>query len=300
MNNYYKARILIVEDDDTSARIISEAISGFYHIDIVNSGDAAIEFCKTTLPDLILMDIEMPSMDGLTACKVLKQQGSTRFVPVVIITAHTELTYEDLSWEAGCADFIAKPFSPVALRHRINHHLEVKLLTDKFKRLASIDGLTGLQNRHAFNQYLAEQIRLSVRMNRPIGLLMIDIDLFKEFNDTYGHLGGDDCLQRIAIAMSESLVRPTDYIARYGGEEFVVLLPDTCIEGATIVANRLLMAVQDLAIPHQSSPEEIITISIGVTSCCTPDIDKNSLIQQADILLYKAKNDGRNRIVVPE
>lgn len=298
MNSYYKAHVLVVEDDEVSASVISEAISGFYHLDIVGTGDAAIEFCKKTLPDLILMDIEMPSMDGLTACKLLKRQGSTRYIPVVIITAHTELTYEDLSWEAGCADFVAKPFSPVALRHRINHHLEVKLLTDKFRKLASIDGLTGLQNRHAFNQYLAEQIRLSLRMNRPLGLLMIDIDLFKEFNDTYGHLGGDDCLQRIATVMSESLVRPTDHIARYGGEEFVVLLPDTCIKGAKTVANKLLKAVQDLAIPHQSSVEKIITISIGAASCCAPDIDKNSLIQQADMLLYKAKSDGRNRVVV--
>jgi PleD family two-component response regulator len=185
LNSYYKAHVLVVEDDEVSASVISEAISGFYHLDIVGTGDAAIEFCKKTLPDLILMDIEMPSMDGLTACKLLKRQGSTRYIPVVIITAHTELTYEDLSWEAGCADFVAKPFSPVALRHRINHHLEVKLLTDKFRKLASIDGLTGLQNRHAFNQYLAEQIRLSLRMNMPLGLLMIDIDLFKEFNDTY-------------------------------------------------------------------------------------------------------------------
>jgi diguanylate cyclase (GGDEF)-like protein len=298
LSNYYKAHVLIVEDDEMSVSIISEAISGFYHLETVRTGDAALEFCKKTLPDLILMDIEMPSMDGLTACKILKRQGSTRYIPVVIITAHTELIYEDLSWEAGCADFIGKPFSPIALRHRINHHLEVKLLTDKFKRLASIDGLTGLQNRHAFNQYLAEQTRLSLRMKRPLGLLMIDIDLFKEFNDNYGHLGGDDCLQQIAIAMSESLVRPTDHIARYGGEEFVVLLPDTCIEGAEIVANKILRTVQDLAIPHQSSPEEILTISIGVTSCSAPDIDKDSLIHKADVLLYKAKNDGRNRVVV--
>lgn len=300
MDNYFRAHILIVEDDDVSAKVITEAITGFYHIDVVGTGDAALEFCKEKLPDLILMDIEMPSMDGLTACKVLKRQGATRYIPVVIVTSHTELTYEDLSWEAGCADFVAKPFSPVALRHRINHHLEVKLLTDKFKRLASIDGLTGLQNRLAFDQYLAQQIRLSIRMNKPLSLLMIDIDLFKEFNDTYGHLGGDNCLQRIAIAMSGSLVRPTDHIARYGGEEFVVLLPDTCIEGAKTVANKLLKAVQDLAIQHQSSPQEILTISIGVASSIASDLDKNSLIEKADLLLYKAKSDGRNRVVFSE
>ena len=300
MSSYYKPRILIVEDDMMTSTMITNALSKFYVIDVVETGETALERCENSPPDLILMDIEMPTIDGLTACNMLKRQESTQYIPVVIITAHTELTYEDMSWEAGCADFVAKPFSLVALRHRINHHLQVKLLTDKFKKLASVDRLTGVPNRHAFDLNIAKQIRLSHRVEKPLGLLMIDIDFFKEYNDVYGHLGGDECLQQVAEIVSKMLVRPADHLARYGGEEFVVLLPDTCVTGVKFVADKILKAIQDLALPHQASPFEILTICIGGTSFSPSDIEEYALIQKADSLLYEAKNNGRNRVVVSE
>lgn len=296
MSSFYQAHILIVEDDSVAAEVIHEAISGYYTTAIVESGISALNYCKDHSPDLILMDISMPSMDGLTACKLLKQRVSTQHIPVVIVTAHTELTYEDLSWEAGCSDFIAKPFSAVALRHRIKYHLRVKLLTDKLKMQASIDGLTGVQNRYAFDAYLIEQIKLSLRTNKPLGLLMIDIDYFKEFNDTYGHLGGDDCLRKVAKAISNALVRPTDHIARYGGEEFAVLLPDTSSEGITHVAESIMAAVRRLDIQHQASQYGMLTISIGGVSYCPSNDGQNKLIERADKCLYEAKSKGRNCI----
>lgn len=298
LNHYFRAHILIVEDDSLSASIIFEAISGYYTVDIVDSGQAALDYCKDKKPDLILMDIAMPSMDGLTACKILKQQESTQFIPVIIITAYTELTYEDLSWEVGCADFVAKPFSAIALRHRIKHHLGVKLLTDKLKTQASIDGLTGVQNRHAFDKCISEQVKLSQRTKKPLGLLMLDIDLFKEYNDTYGHLGGDDSLRKVAGAISSVLVRPTDHVARFGGEEFAVLLPDTSSEGIQHVAEALQSAIKALDIEHASSATGKLTVSIGGVSCCPLDTDQSDMIQQADDLLYQAKADGRNRTVI--
>jgi diguanylate cyclase (GGDEF)-like protein len=294
----YKHHILIVEDDILTSSMIAEALSRYCTVNVVETGQAALEHCENNLPDLILMDIEMPTIDGLTACKMLKEQESTQYIPVVIITAHTELVYEDMSWEAGCADFVAKPFSIVALRHRVNHHLQVKLLTDKFKKMASVDGLTGLQNRHAFDLELTKQIRLSQRMQLPLGLIMIDIDFFKEYNDVYGHLGGDQCLQQIAEIMVEILVRPADMLARYGGEEFVVILPGTGIKGVKHIADKLLKAVQDLGRAHRGSPFEILTICIGGTSFSPPDIQEYDLIAKADSLLYEAKNNGRNRVVV--
>lgn len=298
MSSFYQAHILIVEDDSMSAEVIHEAISGYYTTAIVETGVAALDYCKSNLPDLILMDISMPSMDGLTACKLLKQRDSTQHIPVVIVTAHAELTYEDLSWEAGCSDFIAKPFSAVALRHRIKYHLRVKLLTDKLKLQASVDGLTGVQNRYAFDAYLDEQIKLSQRSKKPLGLLMLDIDYFKEYNDTYGHLGGDECLRKVAGAISSVLVRPTDHVARYGGEEFAVLLPDTCSEGIAHVAESIMHAVKALDIQLESSQHAKLTVSIGGVSYCPENDGQNGLIEKADALLYKAKNNGRNCIVL--
>jgi diguanylate cyclase (GGDEF)-like protein len=300
MESYYRARILIVEDDTISAAVISGAISDFYAVDIVSDGLKAIEYCANKLPDLILMDIEMPSMDGLTACKLLQHQDSTQHIPVIFITGHTELISEDLSWEAGCADFITKPFSIIALRHRINHHLEVKLLTDKLKKMARIDGLTGVQNRHGFDVYLAEQIKLSQRTKRPLGLIMVDVDFFKQFNDSYGHIGGDECLQQLAKTMTKILVRPSDHIARYGGEEFAVLLPDTSFEGVRHVAEKLVQTVRNLKIQHEDSPTGILTVSVGGTSFCSSDLGEKDFIQRADLLLYKAKNSGRNLAVVSQ
>jgi len=293
---YSKATVLIVEDDITSAAFISESLADKYLTHIVNSGEDALAFCSSTPPDLILMDINMPSMDGVAACRHLKDSFETEHIPVVFLTACTELEYEDLAWEAGCADFVTKPFSPSALMRRINHHLEVKLLTDKLKRQANIDGLTGVKNRRAFDLAIQEQVKLGQRIGWSIGLLMIDIDYFKQYNDTYGHLKGDDCLVTIATILTSVVVRPTDHVARYGGEEFVVLLPDTDKHGMKHVAENIMSAIRARKIEHKTSPLHILTVSIGGISELAKNTDEKVVVKQADKLLYKAKESGRNCI----
>jgi diguanylate cyclase (GGDEF)-like protein len=290
-----KSKVLIVEDDPSSATLIADSMLSHYAIDIVTSGQAALDYCAKSEPDLILMDIAMPAMDGLMACKALKHTLDTSHIPVVFITAHTQLKYEDMAWEAGCADFVTKPFSPKALRHRIKHHLNVKLLTDKLLTQANIDGLTGLQNRRAFDTSLKRQLKLSKRVRTDLGLLMVDIDYFKKYNDTYGHLAGDDCLKKLANVLTRSLDRPTDNVARFGGEEFVILLPDTDLNGVEHVAQNIIKDIKKQKIAHSSSDFSVLTVSIGGTTLENHDENELELIKRADDLLYKAKKNGRNR-----
>ncbi|GAC15915.1 two-component system, cell cycle response regulator [Aliiglaciecola lipolytica E3] len=240
----------------------------------------------------------MPVMDGLTACKKLKSQENTQDIPIIFISSHDSPEAEDECWEAGCTDFITKPYSVTTLRHRVNSHLAAKLMADKLRRLATIDGLTEVQNRHYFDDFLRKQMKLSVRMEHQIGLLLIDIDHFKLYNDTYGHTKGDECLRIIAGEIEKTLKRPTDCLARYGGEEFAVVLPHTDIDGVTHMAENMLKAIRNLNVPHKLSNLSRVTISIGGICMLPNKITQTELIDLADQNLYEAKNAGRDTFVV--
>jgi diguanylate cyclase (GGDEF)-like protein len=289
---------LLVEDDDISALICTQALSDIYQSKHVTSGQDALDFCQKVIPDLILMDINMPGLSGLETCNMLKSNPTTQDIPIIFITAHSDPLSEDECWDAGCVDFITKPFSVKTLRHRVNAHLTVKNLTDKLKRLATYDGLTDIPNRRFFDGYLHEQARLAARHSSQLGVLMIDIDYFKPYNDTYGHLKGDECLKLIADTLSKVVERPTDCVARYGGEEFVMVLPNTGIEGVRYIADRLLEAIRALNLPHSGSNFEKLTVSIGGTTIEPGASDIEEVIARADKYLYQAKNNGRNRAVV--
>lgn len=278
--------------------IAAKAFSENFITHHVSSGQSALEFCKVKLPDIILMDINMPVMDGLTACKKLKSQENTQDIPIIFISSHDSPEAEDECWEAGCTDFITKPYSVTTLRHRVNSHLAAKLMADKLKRLATIDGLTEVQNRHYFDDFLRKQMKLSVRMEQQIGLLLIDIDHFKLYNDTYGHTKGDECLRVIAAGIEQALKRPTDCLARYGGEEFAVVLPNTDIGGVTHLAENMLNAIRNLNVPHKLSNLSRVTISIGGICMLPNKITQTELIDLADQNLYEAKNAGRDTFVV--
>lgn len=288
--------ILVVEDDPISARLVCELLRHQYTLKVCSSGARALELCEIECPDLILMDIEMKGITGIDTCKRLKKTDILKHIPIIFLTADALLDTEYDGWDAGCTDFIVKPFFPKILQNRVDAHIQAKLLTDKLKATAYTDGLTGVHNRHFLNEFLAEQTKLSTRNKQSIGLLMIDIDYFKQFNDTYGHLEGDDCLTQVAKAAQRCLERPTDHITRYGGEEFVVVLPNTDLRGVVLVAEKIKLAVQKLNITHTNSPFKTLTISMGGLSAYPGAMDSLDLLSVVDKQLYMAKNAGRNCI----
>jgi diguanylate cyclase (GGDEF)-like protein len=290
--------VLVVEDDPISAIISTQALSDTYVTHHVSDGKVAVEFCQNSPPDLVLMDVNMPGMGGLEACGVLKSNVTTKDIPVVFITAATEPKSEDECWDAGCVDFISKPFSVKTLRHRINAHISVKILTDELRRLATSDGLTHLKNRRFFDDYFLDQTKLAARNKTPLGLMMIDIDYFKQYNDTYGHVKGDDCLKKVADALRESTERPTDCVARYGGEEFVIVLPNTDATGVKHVGEHLIEIIRELNLAHSESPLKRLTVSIGGAIVEQGSLDTHNAIEQADKNLYIAKQSGRDRFIM--
>lgn len=258
-----KMMVLVVEDDPISAIISTQALSDIYDTHHVSDGKSAVDFCESSPPDLVLMDINMPGISGLEACYILKNNVNTKDIPVVFITAASDPQSEDECWDAGCVDFISKPFSVKTLRHRINAHLSVKILTDELKRLATSDALIKIKNRRFFDGFFLEQSQLAARNKTPLGLLLIDIDYFKQYNDTYGHLKGDDCLKIVAGALAAGTQRPTDSAARYGGEEFVIVLPNTDVRGIQHVGEHLIKVIRELNVVHSGSPFKKLTVSIG-------------------------------------
>jgi diguanylate cyclase (GGDEF)-like protein len=201
--------------------------------------------------------------------------------------------------ELGAIDYITKPLSQPILRARVRNHIDLKRQRDQLRRLSAVDGLTGLANRRAFGEALEKEWRGAIRRNAAISLLMTDIDDFKQFNDAYGHLAGDEALRRVAKALEGAALRPADMVARYGGEEFVILLPDTGANEAALVADRLLLAVRRLAIPHEHSRGwQYVSLSVGLASARpSREMNANELLDLADRMLYKAKTGGRNRVV---
>jgi len=273
--------------------------------------------------DLILMDVLMPGMDGIEACHLLKTHQRLKDIPVIIVTAVEDLDNLQVAFDAGALDYITKPPNKIELIARIRsalrlkeemdrrkaHERELLILTQQLaeanrelERLATHDALTGIANRRFFNQALEHEWRQAVRTPHLFSVIMIDIDCFKAFNDTYGHLAGDDCLKSVACALQGVVKRPMDILARYGGEEFVVVLPDTSSEGALLLAEQMRHTILTLAIRHETSTTAaMVTVSIGVATAIpgkysTPE----ALIIEADRALYRAKDAGRNRTKTAE
>lgn len=290
--------VLVVEDDPISALISTQALSDPYVTHHVSDGRAAVDFCESTPPDLVLMDINMPGISGLEACVILKNNDMTKDIPVIFITAASDPQSEDECWDAGCVDFISKPFSIKTLRHRVNFHLSIKILTDQLKHQARYDGLTNINNRRFFDEYILKQSKLAARNKTPLALLMIDIDYFKQYNDTYGHLKGDECLKTVASAIQKALVRPADCVARFGGEEFVVVLPATDAIGCQYVGEHLLEVIHELHIAHSGAPSKELTVSIGGALVEQGSLNVQKVIEQADKQLYLAKQGGRDRFIM--
>ena len=244
-----KKIVLIVDDMATNIEILDSVLNGEYEVLFATNGRDALEIAKQQVPDLILLDVIMPEMDGYKVCSELKCNEKTRDIPVIFVTANNQEEDESRGFEEGVVDYITKPVRPSIVKARVRIHLELKAHRDYLKVLSTIDELTRVANRRKFDEQLENEWRRSRRNQSPLSLIMMDIDFFKNFNDHYGHIAGDECLRKLAMGISEVCKRPADLFARYGGEEFVILLPETDSTGASFIAR----LVQDKIRVHQNS-----------------------------------------------
>ena len=292
-----KPVVMIVDDNPINIQILSEAFGEEYLIVFATGGREALEIVEKTLPDLVLLDIMMPEVNGYQVCSAMKADPVLKEIPVIFITAMSQQEDEISGLRLGAVDYITKPFNPVIVRLRVSTQLELKKYRDLHARIALQDGLTGIANRRAFDQTLLREWLRAQRTRSRLSLIMIDVDHFKNYNDTRGHLAGDECLKRVSCAMVESL-RASDFPARYGGEEFACILPETDQDGAHASAQRIRLRLASAGIPHGASPvASHVTISLGVATI-TPagQAAPEQLIALADRMLYRAKETGRNRV----
>lgn len=295
-----KATILIVDDAATNIALLSNLLQDTYKIKVAKNGPKALEIARSQeKPDLILLDVEMPGMDGYEVCKKLKSSSQTNNIPIIFVTARNDVKDEEYGLNLGAVDYISKPFHPTIVNIRVKNHIALKLKSDWLEELSMIDGLTHIPNRRYFDETFEKKYKETLRDKKTFAVLMIDVDYFKPYNDHYGHGKGDECLIHIAGSLQNTLQRPNDMVFRYGGEEFVVLLQDIDREGVRKVAENLLASVHSLNITHEySSLQPYVTISVGIAfkdHDCT--IGKEALIKMADDALYDAKEHGRDRYV---
>jgi diguanylate cyclase (GGDEF)-like protein len=292
-----RPRLLVVDDQPINIQALYQAFSADHQVFMATSGAQALVVCADQQPDLVLLDVVMPGMDGFEVCRRLKADAATRDIPVIFVTAHHDEAAETGGLDAGAVDFISKPINPKIVRARVQTHLTLKAQSDLLRRWVYIDGLTGVFNRRHFDERMESEWGRAVRHATPLSVVLVDVDFFKRYNDRYGHQAGDDCLRRVAQALAGSVQRPGDLVARYGGEEFVCLLPDTELAGALTLAERLRQQVAGLGIEHaDSAVAPVVTVSLG--ACCRPAGVEGSaaaLLREADAQLYLAKSLGRNR-----
>ena len=300
--------ILIAEDDPVS-RILLEKIlvKAGYEVAIVTNGREALEsFSKKFFP-IVLTDWMMPEMDGLQLCRAIRKNISTGYVFIFMVTARGSTDDMVAGLEAGADDYLTKPVNRAELIARLKTAARVLELEKSLKdaneeiRILSItDTLTRCYNRTYMDEQLPKELKRAIRYNRPISLVMIDIDHFKRVNDTYGHQAGDAVLKELVISINRSIRSDVDWVARYGGEEFLVVFPETDFEKASVLVERLRRDISQKTI--QIKEKEIrITASFGVSgftsSHSLKEISYETMISLADKSLYQAKEEGRNRVI---
>jgi len=293
-----KNSLLIVDDENVNLKVLTHILGSDYMIYTATSGKNAIEKAKEYKPDLILLDILMPDMDGYQTLAEIKSCDEIKKIPVIFITGLDSDEDEEKGLSLDAADYIIKPFRPAIAKLRVRNQIQIINQLQTIERLSMIDQLTNISNRRSFDDRLRMEWKKSVREQTPISMLMMDLDKFKHINDTYGHLQGDVVLQTVAAIFPKSFKRPGDFAARWGGEEFVVLMPNTLLEGAVKVAERIRHEVENRFIPSVDGVDIKITISIGVTSL-TPTLENtiDAFLSDADKGLYAAKEAGRNCVV---
>ena len=312
-----RPRFLLVSDDRYSVEILGRILNLLGEVVFLDNAGDALEVAGALRPDVILLELETPEMDGFAVCVALKSAPELADIPILFVTAHGDVDKENRALDLGAIDFIHKPVSLPVVRARICVHLALKHKNDELLEMVRLDGLTGIANRRVFDEMMDTEWRRASRAKVPLSLLLVDLDLFKPYNDRYGHILGDDCLKLVAGVLSTAARRPGDLSARYGGEEFAVILPNTNADQALSLASRVCRQVAAARIEHADSHvAAIVTVSIGVATLVMDCEDgrglwmecrlcgnlercfsslPQALVDAADQALQEAKEGGRNR-----
>ncbi|NEY74066.1 diguanylate cyclase [Bacillus mesophilus] len=310
-----KCNILVVDDLKENITAM-EALLEDLDINLLkaDSGNEALSIMLEHEIALVLLDVQMPEMDGFEVAEIMKSSERTKYIPIIFVTAISkEDKYIFKAYDAGAVDYLMKPIIPEILISKVRvfiqlHEQKQKIVQQtlaleeanlKLENLSYIDGLTQIPNRRKFNEHFEKEWKSAMREGDSITVILIDIDFFKNYNDYYGHTEGDECLKQVAMALASAVGRPRDMVARYGGEEFIAILPHTTSTDAGTVVNKMMQLIRRLKIKHkQSTISDYITISGGIATVI-PSIDMSMehLIVKADKALYKAKEQGRNQII---
>ena len=291
-------RILVIDDSPVQANLLKSILDDVYDVTMVHTAESGLHYAKTGDYSLILLDVIMPSINGFELLTLLQKESSTRHIPVILITSLSDFQNEERGLTLGAVDYISKPFHPMVVKARVNTHIKLYQYRAQIERQATLDQLTGVANRRYYNTISLERWQDAVRLGVPISICMMDIDKFKVYNDTFGHVAGDKVMAAVAGAASARLQRATDLFARYGGEEFVAIVLGGSAADAFEHMKGIRQAVENLRIPHNETVSPWVTVSIGgVTLYPGPRDSYDTHLKIADTMLYDAKRFGRNQVV---
>lgn len=292
------AKILVVDDNANNRRLLVDILEDEdYTVFTAENGLQVLEMAQKLKPDIILLDIMMPGLDGFGVCSSLKSEPLTKDIPIIMVTAKTDSRDIKSSLELGAFDYIKKPIDEIEVIARVQSALRFKNHENQLREMAMKDGLTGVYNRSLLMELLEKEMIKGERMENPIAFVMLDIDHFKSINDTYGHIVGDMVLKKMAFHLSE-IARKSDIVGRYGGEEFSIILPNVDREDAYQICERLRKSIENLEFITEKGRFHI-TVSFGVYVKNKDEaITHEEMVKRADEALYRAKNNGRNRVEI--